>query len=910
MAATHAVGPMAGGAGSPPHGRLGMTAPRLLDWVFPPTFATSFWTYPDYRVGPTVLYTHIQEGLDENDSVLALVKHRAETERETARHLSHIPPPSYAQDPLFPDALQEGRDGIFTSRAPLARVFRQVASDTATTQADAHRQAAKTLETTIVDPLVQWNVGHSDRVHQSYQAVDQAVTAMERQEAEVTKLRTAYEDKCRQADETEDDFRFSPNSQPEAEEEVGGMRRLSLLAPRSTSNAKPAETNEASAAPPLDPQRLQRRETLRQQFGFKHRNEEEASAPPPETEPSGPTLQRSSSRLSTYLSRAVNKMGESPTLAQVRATVTGLGEQRHVRLRREAELAEQHYQQGVVQLGELRNKAEQVLFHQYQRLQRWEADRVTVLRKTLAGYARALHPVGGATQKTLDLARQIEPEAHLLYLMRTYRTGSFRPAPVVFTPYYHDDQEAYMSRATAGFGMDLVSMARAAALMNEDAALQGDQGTGRMPALPPILHALLSALQRSYADQTQWTPRDGSEASKMDIAKAKRNIWLYDVPLHVTHAFRARLIEYVTNSEGRSSASDWPIPDAFLDAVDAPVLAAAVKLWALELKTPLLPHSSWDEVAEIYDAAAIRHEAQKGAEDADPADVSKPILQGLRGVLARLPRLQLSCLDAWIAHLYKLIKDTPTDEDAHVYTTKLGLALGRAILRPTVELPSTAYAKYPALVMKDLVEAYESLFPPLLQTKAGELDATMLSPLKNTPRRRRAPLLDQRISRSSLQNARIPSDGLQRRAAELGPSRRSVSLMEGTPGTLRVLHGGRTTSEAGLPRIPTRSVAQDEESREEAKTPTKAPLAGQERNGEKTEAVLETVSLSPATPVPAMASPAPASASQREDVSPRASTSDASPLASESKPDLKRATHRPQKGTVRGPRGPRARSPP
>ena len=42
------------------------------------------------------------------------------------------------------------------------------------------------------------------------------------------------------------------------------------------------------------------------------------------------------------------------------------------------------------------------------------------------------------------------------------------------------------------------------------------------------------------------------------------------------------------------------IPDDALEKYDAPVLAAAVKLWLLELEPPLGHYEAWDEFRNIY----------------------------------------------------------------------------------------------------------------------------------------------------------------------------------------------------------------------------------------------------------------------------------------------------------------------
>ena len=71
--------------------RQAMTASPKLGITYPPTFAASFWTFPEYRKGAIVLYSRLQEGLDENESVLASIQHRVDSEYAYARALSQGP---------------------------------------------------------------------------------------------------------------------------------------------------------------------------------------------------------------------------------------------------------------------------------------------------------------------------------------------------------------------------------------------------------------------------------------------------------------------------------------------------------------------------------------------------------------------------------------------------------------------------------------------------------------------------------------------------------------------------------------------------------------------------------------------------------------------------------------------------
>lgn len=72
---------------------------------------------------------------------------------------------------------------------------------------------------------------------------------------------------------------------------------------------------------------------------------------------------------------------------------------------------------------------------------------------------------------------------------------------------------------------------------------------------------------------------------------AKRKTWIYEVPLSAVHHLREALNSIPDGQE---------IPEDALEKYDAPILAAAVKLWLLELEPPLGLYEAWDEFRKIY----------------------------------------------------------------------------------------------------------------------------------------------------------------------------------------------------------------------------------------------------------------------------------------------------------------------
>lgn len=914
-----------------------MTSPTLSNVTYPPTFASSFWTYPEYRKGAVVLYSRLQEGLDENESLLALVRHRAEAEVAYADALAHPPTAPCVDTILFPAAVEPSRPGYRAYNTLSSQAIRQLPQAMGQ-EGEHHTRIAQQLQSLILTPFGKWAYAHADRVHASWHKIDAALLAMERQTAETAKRRTVYETRCQQADEAEDDVRFAPapNVQSPSSRDAAKTvsestpsqpeqpRVASMPLPSMVVSDSPESVRQSTSSVSTDEaQKLKRRETLRQQFGFKPRPEGEPAARAKEESESN--HRRQESRLSSYWSLTMGKVSDSQTLAQVKAAVTGLAEPRHLRLRREAEVAEEAYRESVKLLDSLRTTAEQVLFHEYRFAQKWEMDRVTAVQRVLSAFR---HAVGSGVDEQV---RDFTPRAHLEQLIAAHRTGPFRPVSTVFKPYYYDDSKTVAGVSAAGFGMDLLSAAKGAALAAQAShpGSTSSAATSAMPTLPPVLHELLAALQRCYAERTRWLPPSG-KATEDDIRGEKRRIWLYEVPLGTVHQLRRQLIDHY-DARASSAAADVPAPDHLLDAVDAPVLAATVKLWLLELESPLVPFTLWDEVAEIYEAARVRTQAvDDGSAERVKKELVEPTLHGLALVLQRLPKLHLACLDVFVAHLYKLMKDTPTDESNEMYATKLGVSLGRYILRPSGSLPSMLYAEYPALLLKDLILHYEELLPPLVRAKAKESDMKVLNSFKTGLLRQRSMLVDERIKRSSLGGLGLPAEALQRRVTQIGTRYASTPAgrASGTVRPLSMASLSQTTPTKQKDTAPT-SLVQDVSPVREAAASSRSvdtdkasdPKALPSATTQAAETPAPKLDLAVAPSATGVGRPSPgmahakrhsiserrklfeAASEQADSVAP-ADGDPAPPIESlnRASPSLQR---RPRTGPVRGPRGPR-----
>ncbi|KAK0551951.1 Rho-GTPase-activating protein 8 [Tilletia horrida] len=956
-----------------------MTTPSQLSIALPSQFGTSFWSAPNYRRGVQSLYARLQTGIDENHNLIQIIQHRADAEFAHADNLAtQANRNPYPAQPLFKQALaiangEPDESSIYSnddidhsneydlddlnidsrsssssrtfvgtgsdhrtrargeSNLAISHAIRAIETESLLTQANAHAKVAHNLERTVLQPFRKWSSEHRERITSSWNHVDAAVQRFERQHVDTEKLRAQYENKCRLADEADDDARFAPSA-PTPNLDHGAFQANTSTSQSSASTGRTAEPSDTTApsiaqekAPPapLDSSKIQRRETIRQQFGFAARSPgaqgdgaarsvSAANSTSAETgdgfgqfggvtvpvaSPDSSSGRRSlgsqrqnsgsaednlddvplgslnssslkrSATLSSYLSSAVGRIsGESASslAASVKGLVGGLSEPRHIRARREAESAERAYADAVIGLDRTRCALEEILAEHFALLQRFEMDRLKAVKAVLSTYqssfAQLLPALGTSFARMAKVQESLVPEADLQRIIAEGRTGAYKPVAQVFHPYYHDDRASLAGEGSGGFGMNLDAYTRAEALAREDSSategaqptagsaggghsrnpsLVGAQNKKGMPAVPLVLGTLLSALERAYADPKRWPQparketRDaekdtGKDESSLLLASAeKRKSWIYEVPLPAIHRLRDVLVEphllraIAALSEDHhldAPAAGDPRPavspsNLDLDRYDPPVLAATLKVWALELEQSLIPSELWDSAAAIYEAAAGQERearakkaaaaappAESAAATADPsaataedgaaaaeekepktptaaaagekgkgrlsnvgpngaplpepldpeveAKIRADVIQDLTALLSKLPKIHLACLDAIVEHLHRMVKGTTTNEPELVYLNKLGLSIGRAILRPKVETPATINAKHPTLLAMDLIQHYEAIFPGLLARKARESE---LSAARKMPIRKRTKPIDQRLSRSQMQ---------------------------------------------------------------------------------------------------------------------------------------------------------------
>ena len=135
-----------------------------------------------------------------------------------------------------------------------------------------------------------------------------------------------------------------------------------------------------------------------------------------------------------------------------------------------------------------------------------------------------------------------------------------------------------------------------------------------------------------------------------------------------------------------------PVPSELFAPYDVPVIAAAIKLWLLELDPPVALYEGWDDFRKLYPAMGATTIVKPDGEDALETKIRE-----VGSALQKLPRIHLYVLDAVVSHLRKsvlfghlsgvgdssalsgrLIDMTTVEEPNEVFITKLALALGRS----------------------------------------------------------------------------------------------------------------------------------------------------------------------------------------------------------------------------------------
>ena len=162
-----------------------------------PGFVDSFWS-PDYAGGLGVLFQKLQQGVVENNQILTIASMRADAEEAYADRLGEIAPGidrmtgGFARD-----------DGASTRKA-----YEGVRSEMVEA-AKSHNKIASNIRELVVNPFGRWCDAHALRIQNSQDDLQSKIKAHDRQADQVKKLRANYYNRCRLAEDLEEESKLA-----------------------------------------------------------------------------------------------------------------------------------------------------------------------------------------------------------------------------------------------------------------------------------------------------------------------------------------------------------------------------------------------------------------------------------------------------------------------------------------------------------------------------------------------------------------------------------------------------------------------------------------------------------------------------------------------------------------------------
>ncbi|EFW14435.1 hypothetical protein D8B26_008288 [Coccidioides posadasii str. Silveira] len=695
-----------------------------------PGFADCFWS-PDYASGLGVLFTKLQQGIVENQQILAIARMRADAEQLYSARLGDIAPSIDRMSNGF--ARDDG--------ASVRKAYEGVRSEMIEATKN-HQKIASNIRDLVVTPFGRWAAQHEARILNSQEELQTRVKEHSKQAELTKKLRSQYFNKCRLVEDLEEENKLAFQS---PDRETGSPKQAppTIVLPDGDEEPEPIELGDQVYLPDQLKKLLTHMlETVKigeakvpilgtylntstgadiVEYIQKHLNASSISYAERIGQDMvdngflrlvgnvGSTFANSSRMNYQWRSKAFQITGipekkkpllrvsslasgsddnaDSPTVAEILSGWNPLNnpypnETPAEKLRREARETDERYKAAVKKLDRMRCAMEEEIIDYLKFMERCELDRLKAIKAVILDFSGAISNVIPSLRSTVDqmmlYQETIQPLGDLRYLLENYRTGAFVPRVQPYENYYGsvDDQT---------FGVDLEARARA-----------------DRKRVPIIVTSILTYLDNRYPDL------EGDEA--------RRAIWLHEVPLATTHHLR----NVLNNGQ--------PVMPETLDRYEIPVVASVLKLYLLELPDSLVSSQVYEIVRTIYTTTSDASEEGR--------------VKVLQNTLGQLRLNNIATLDAVITHFTRLIDLTSADD---AYVTALAQNLAPCILRPRVESNLTMDERHNYRLLRDLFDHKEEIF--------GELkrQASSLGSLSSGSSRPRAISTDESNRRANME---------------------------------------------------------------------------------------------------------------------------------------------------------------
>ncbi|KAL2807851.1 hypothetical protein BJX63DRAFT_56252 [Aspergillus granulosus] len=670
-----------------------------------PGFADSFWT-PDYATGLGVLYGKLQQGVVENKQILTIASMRADAEEAYSQKLGDIAPSvdrmvaGFAKDDGA--SVRKAYEGTRTEMVEASR---------------NHQKIASNIRELVVSPFRRWCDQHEARIENSHDDLQSRIKEHTKQADLVKKLRSHYFNKCRVLEDLEEENKLAfqapeaspkvkttpkiilPDKLPEEEDPVELGDRvytpddLKMLLVHMLENIRMGEIkvpiigtyqNTSTGADIveytqkyLNATSLDYAERIGQDLvdngflrlvgnmgsTFANSSKMRYQWRPKTFQVAG--IPEKKTPLMRVTSVASSDDGIDSPIASVSEMLAGWNplnnpypnETPAEKLRREAREADERYKAAVRRLDMIRSKLEEEIVANLRFMEQCELDRLKAIKAVILDFSGAVSNVIPNLQSTVDhmmlYQETIQPLGDLRYLLENYRTGGFVPKVQAYENYYGSVEDQI-------FGVDLEARARA-----------------DRKRVPVIVTTILTYLDNCYPEL------EGDES--------RRAIWLYDVPLGVTHRLRHAL-----NNE-KGGYFD------ILQKFEIPVVASVLKLYLLELPDSLVSSQVYEIVKTIYSTTA-NETTEEGR------------IKVLQSTLGQLRLNNIATLDAIMTHFTRLIDLTSADE---AYISSLAQSLSPCILRPRSENSLTMDERHSYRLIRDLFAHKDAIFGELKRQSSG-----------------------------------------------------------------------------------------------------------------------------------------------------------------------------------------------
>ncbi|KIX00161.1 uncharacterized protein Z518_10298 [Rhinocladiella mackenziei CBS 650.93] len=764
-----------------------------------PGFTESFWS-ADYAGGLGTLFQKLQQGVIENQQVLTIASMRADAEEMYSDQLGDIAP---TIDRMTGGFTRD--DGASTRKA-----YEGVRSEMVEASKN-HKKIADNIRELVVNPFSRWCDAHATRIQSSQDELQGKIKAHDRQADIVKKLRSHYFNKCRLVEDLEEENKLAFQGPAKESPKPQSPPPPKIVLPEDEVDELPVEIGDQTYTPehlkalltsmldtiPLGEYKVPILGTYQNvsagtdivEYIQKHMKASSVGYAEKIGQDlidrgflrlignMGNTFANSSRMKYQWKTRVFQITGypekrkplgrssttssqdgilDSPSIGNITETLQTWNplnnpypnETPAERLKREAKEADEKYKAGVRKLDMLRCHLEESMMDHLKFLERCEMDRLKAIKSVILDFSGAISNSIPSFQSQVDhmmlYQETIQPLGDLRYLLENYRTGAFVPKATPYENYYGSVEDQT-------FGVDLEARARA-----------------DRKRVPIIVTSILTFLDNHYPD--------------LEGDKARRNIWLVDVPLAATHHLRNQI------------NNGAPVPREVLEKYEVPIVASVLKLYLLELPDSLVSSQVYEIIKTIY---ATTSDAVPNPISNDPIDAT-PRIKVLQSTLGQLRLNNIATLDAIATHFTRLIDLTSADE---AYVAALAQSLAPCILRPRTENSLTLEERHAYRLIRDLFDHKEAIFGELKRQSSTLSGSNSIS-----NRQRAVSNIDESSRRANMEaRARAITEQRQRDKSPAPTNRhRRDKSTDGSVGRFPVVASprpdhGRNVSGVGLP---------------------------------------------------------------------------------------------------------------